>query len=484
MSSRWVKALSASSIKANLMTTTLQFNHAIQSHTGRKKKNNEDYVTFYIPEKEPELKASGGLFVLADGVGGASYGEIASKYAADMVLFEYFQHADQDIGERLVQAFLKANQDIHQYAEESGRYTKMATTLVAAAIHDNRLILANVGDSRAYLLRGGKIKQLTRDHSVVAEMVRNGEMTEEEAQISSIRNRLSRSIGGQREVVVDLFPPIPLEVGDRILLCSDGLSRYATPENLLEMAGSGNPEEVARRLIKFSNQQGGADNISVALLEMVEKAAPVKVQPGVYTKPPKIEEWQTAETVFTPNPRRGRKKKFTVKEMLIGGALILGAAGLAVGLLIFPGNNPTPKPTATVESPSMSVIDEIATMTISLSTMMPDQQTKNLESQSAVEVQPRRECLYEVKPAEDKEYAEAIYNKFNNISLPEQLNFYDPDDCKTNEASETTCSKPQINNDIGKIRPGQKLILFPIENDELGQKCLDGGGIIHILKEE
>lgn len=500
MSLKWAKALSASNTGDRQMATSLQFNHALELHIGRKKKNNEDYATFFIPEKETELQASGGLFVLADGVGGAAYGEVASKYAADLVLFEYFQNTNQEIGERLVQAFLKANQDIHQYAEESGRYTKMATTLVAASIQDNKLIIANVGDSRAYLLRGGKIKQLTRDHSVVAEMVRNGEMSEEEAQVSSIRNRLSRSIGGQREVTVDLFPPIPLEIGDRILLCSDGLSRYATAENLLGMAASGKPDEVAKRLIKFANQQGGADNISVALIEMVEKAAPAKDQHGTYAKPPKIEEWQKAETVFTPHARRGGKKKLTTKEMLIGGALVLGAAVLAVSFLMFPRNKSVPQPTAEVEPPSTIVNEEIAAMTQPLPTIMPDQAleannnqqpppvispeqpTENQESQNIAEEKSRIECLYPVKSGD------VTWNILTKFGLPtdvKELDFYLEENCSIAESNEYKCTEIDTDNSLENISPGQILVLFQIKNEEQDKLCRDNVElIVHITNED
>lgn len=456
------------------MSTLLQFNQAIQYHPGRKKKNNEDYVTFFIPEKETELKASGGLFVLADGVGGAAYGEIASKYAADTVLFEYFQNADQEIGERLVKAFLKANQDINTYAEESGHYTKMATTLVAAAIHENRLILANVGDSRAYLLRGEKIKQLTRDHSVVAEMVRNGEMSEEEAQISSIRNRLSRSIGGQREVAVDLFPPIPLEMGDRILLCSDGLSRYATAENLLGMAGSGKPEEVTGRLVRFANQQGGVDNISVALIEMVEKAVHAQAIPGAYAKPPKIEEWQTAETVFTSKAKRAKGKKLSKKEILIGGILILAVVSLVTSILLRSPGKPEPNPTPTVEAVSIGGQETNVTTIQPQPTMPPGTQ----EMQSTVEVQPQKECLYKVKPGDN---AGIIFEKF---SLKPQvlLDYYAEGDCTV--GNEIICGNPQPNTNLNEIISGQFLILFQIENEDSRLSCEQNEGIIHTKKED
>lgn len=311
------------------MPDLLQINHAQLIDRGRKKRNNEDYVTSFIPEKQADLTNNGSLFILADGVGGASLGEIASKYAADLVLHDYYHDSDLDPGERLVQAFMKANRDIYSFAEESERHTKMATTLVAALIFINKLIVANVGDSRAYLIRKGQIKQITRDHSVVAEMVRNGSMTEAEAQVSSIRNRLSRSIGGQQDVTVDLFPPIPLEIGDRILLCSDGLSRYAAPQDLVNMASNGDLKENAQRLIRFANHQGGVDNISVIIIDMVQTAIAKKPVSASIPKPPKIEEWQQAETVLIPaNTTLKRQKDFPILLIAIGLAVILGVIGV------------------------------------------------------------------------------------------------------------------------------------------------------------
>ena len=293
------------------MQNSLELNYFHLIDIGRKKKNNEDYVTCLVPEKGQDTAASGSLFVLADGVGGASLGEVASKYAADLVLHEYYKNSSMPPAERLVQSFKKASRDIHQHAEENGHYTKMATTMVAAAVYNNKLIVANVGDSRAYLIRDGQALQITKDHSVVAEMVRNGTMTKEEAQISSIRNRLSRSIGGEAKVTVDVFNPILLEIGDKILLCSDGLTRYASPDDLVKMTAEGTPEKAAQRLIRFANHQGGADNISVVLVEVVQTAAPRKADATEFDKAPRLANWQEADD-FTGQGTSQEKKKLPV----------------------------------------------------------------------------------------------------------------------------------------------------------------------------
>ena len=307
------------------MSNLFQLDYASLSDIGKRKENNEDYITFFIPEKEKEKLESGSLFVLADGVGGASRGEVASKYAADLVLFEYYQNTKDKPAERLQAAFKKASADIHSYAEETDRYTKMATTMVAAVIHNNKLIVANVGDSRAYIIRQGRIKQLTHDHSVVAEMVRNGTMTEEEAEKSSIRNRLSRSIGGEKNVEVDVFPAYDLEIGDKIILCSDGLSRYAKSEDLVRMT-EGSLKDAAERLIRFANHQGGVDNISVCLVEVVQ-IAPRERPATEFTKPPKLADWHEAETELALQGmgKKKKKKDFSALISIISIGIIIAA---------------------------------------------------------------------------------------------------------------------------------------------------------------
>jgi len=165
--------------------------------------------------------------------------------------------------------------EIYAYGHsEAGGGRAMATTLVAAVVWRERLIVANVGDSRAYLLRGGHAEQITVDHNLVGEMVQEGLMTEEEARRSKVKNRLTRSLGGRPDPKVDIFTRT-LQTGDRIVLCSDGLTRYASAEDIVRLAGEAPPEEAVQRLIDFANQQGGADNIS-AIVIAVGEAIPVE----------------------------------------------------------------------------------------------------------------------------------------------------------------------------------------------------------------
>ncbi len=231
---------------------------------GQKRSNNEDYIGFFEPVEPQEVLASGCLYVVADGVGGAAQGERASKYAVQKLLYTYYQQGDVPPADRLKNIIQEIGNDIHAYGQ-SAEGVRMATTLVAAVVWREKLIVANVGDSRAYLLRGNEAKQLTQDHSLVAEMLRNGLISEEEARESNYKDRLTRSLGGEANPKVDVFA-YDLQEGDRIVLCSDGLTRYATPEDLLRLASEGAPEEAARRLVDFANQKGGEDNISVVVV--------------------------------------------------------------------------------------------------------------------------------------------------------------------------------------------------------------------------
>ena len=300
-------------------------------HTGRRRKNNEDFVAWFEPVEQAEIEASGCLYILADGVGGADKGERASQYAAQKVLHEYYQHPNIEPADRLRQLMMQASDDIFMHAEQNGHFKRMATTMVAAIIHTGKLIIANVGDSRAYLIREGVATQLTRDHSVVGEMVANGDMTEEEAQVSKIKNRITRSIGGDADVHVDLYKPRSLQPGDKILLCSDGLTRYASREDIAQLTAEGSPKEIVERLIRFANQYGGADNISAILIAfgVVEALEPtIRIQRRPL--PPSIED--TLDTIPDFRPRSRRTPSLKVWISVFVGMLIIIAI-VVVGLL-------------------------------------------------------------------------------------------------------------------------------------------------------
>ena len=307
--------------------------------------NNEDTVAIWEPEDFGEREKNGCIYVVADGVGGAAVGERASKYAAEKVVFEFTHASDQPTGERLRRTMKQANREIFAYAEDHDM--RMATTLVAAVIRGNQLFVANVGDSRAYLIRGADVKQLTHDHSLVGERVRDGSMTEAEAQASKIKNRLTRSIGGEPEVSVDIFDPVTLKPGDKLLLCSDGLTRYALNRDLMDMTSHGSAQEIAERLVSYAKKRGGADNVSVVVAVYEPSTA---VEPTIHAPRPSD---VTLADVMQTHPVVPKYGGVSKPRPALGG-LAWGLAGMfsvvllvVVGWLIYSYAWATPTPTPT-----------------------------------------------------------------------------------------------------------------------------------------
>jgi protein phosphatase len=244
---------------------------------GRVRKNNEDC---YL------IDSSLQLFVLSDGMGGEAHGEVASNLAVQTVLTHcrqaensratpVFGESRPDVSERtnrLASAIHLANRKVFDTAASNPEQRGMGATIVAAWIDAQRLSLAHVGDSRAYLLRAGSMDQLTADHSLVAEKVRVGILTPQEADASELQSVLTRAVGTNGAVEVDTDEQVLL-VGDFLLLCSDGLTRMVTdPEIASTLLTSSTAQESADRLIDLANENGGVDNVTVVVLRVVEKS--------------------------------------------------------------------------------------------------------------------------------------------------------------------------------------------------------------------
>jgi PPM family protein phosphatase len=313
--------------------TNLKYFAACLTDVGRKRNNNEDFVSYFEAQTPEEIAQSGNLYIVADGVGGAAKGERASSFATEKLLYEYYQLPDLTPAERLKRLMREAGNHIFEYAENE-TFGRMATTMVAAVVQDGKLIVAHVGDSRAYLLRGGQARQLTRDHSLVGEMIRDGTMTEEESMHSKVKNRLTRSLGGEENVHVDVTPEIDLEPGDRILLCTDGLTRYALPGDLVQMGSHGSPVQVVKRLIGFANSRGGADNVTSLLVtvhdqdEVIEWAATAAYPRP--TLPVWAQETDESAGVVTKSLKPRRKQKYNLAIWIpasLVAFLLLGVAG-------------------------------------------------------------------------------------------------------------------------------------------------------------
>ncbi|MFC3832649.1 MULTISPECIES: PP2C family protein-serine/threonine phosphatase [Deinococcus] len=207
----------------------------------------------------------GGLYAVADGMGGHAAGELAANLALD-ALSQHYLDARSSPPVRLAEAVQAANMAVLRHAV--GEYVGMGTTLLVALIDRGAVTVAHVGDSRAYLLRRGDLYRLTEDHSWVAEQVRLGHMTEQEARDHQWRSVVSNALGGEERVRLELFG-FPAQAGDRLLLCSDGLSGVVLDHQLLELLGrSTDPDDTARALVNAANDAGGPDNITAVVVDV------------------------------------------------------------------------------------------------------------------------------------------------------------------------------------------------------------------------
>jgi protein phosphatase len=204
---------------------------------------------------------------VADGVGGADAGEVASQYASERTLHHYLQStATESRGLRLVEAMQAANTDLRRLAADRDDSRRMATTMVAAVVEEGRAYVANVGDSRAYRWRGGALEQVTRDQSLVARLVEEGALTAEEAINYPYKNVILYSIGSEKRPPIDLYD-VALEPGDLLLLCSDGLTRHVDDSEIAAILGREQPPASAETLVHMARERGGEDNITVAIVQ-------------------------------------------------------------------------------------------------------------------------------------------------------------------------------------------------------------------------
>jgi serine/threonine protein phosphatase PrpC len=241
---------------------------------GAVRENNEDKFDFLEPARDSELAGKGRLYGVADGMGGHSAGQIASELALKTVIRSYFGDQSTRIDSSLYYAISEANELIYDTAQMIPDRRDMGTTLTLGVIYEDRLIVAHTGDSRAYLLRNGVIEQITQDHSWVAEQVSLGALTLEQAQMSPFRNIITRSIGTQPSVEPDFYS-VDLQIGDRLLLCSDGLTAHLDADDIQRLAGSfsalaAGPSVTAMKLVEIANERGGRDNITVLIIDVID----------------------------------------------------------------------------------------------------------------------------------------------------------------------------------------------------------------------
>jgi len=241
-------------------TAVLHFLAAAVTDRGRKRPSNEDAFGYSIED---------GIYLVCDGMGGAAAGEIASSLAVDEVLTLVAQRVNGGAAARpeiVEEAIVAANEAIYSRAQRNQRLSGMGTTLAALSVAESQAWVFNIGDSRCYRLRNGRIEQLTLDHSLVEEQVRAGRMSPAEARRSPLKNVITRALGTQARVTADVFP-VETVPGDLFLLCTDGLTRELDDEAIAHLLDDEEPlDELCARLVEQAKKAGGHDNITCLLV--------------------------------------------------------------------------------------------------------------------------------------------------------------------------------------------------------------------------
>jgi len=245
------------------------------SDVGTNRSNNEDFCAHYIEAPDAVL------FAVADGVGGYEGGEVASNMAIEVTLRSYRESPREwGASKRLHRAVQTANIEVYNFALTVPELRRMATTMTAVAIENGVLNAAHIGDCRLYLLRAGKMTQMSKDHTVVGERVRLGLMSEERARTHPERSALLRSLGRELIASVDRIT-MPLRKNDELFLCSDGLYNVMDPTEIVRLTRKFSPEDACAKLIRNANERGTADNLTIAHFRQLAETAQADPAGGI-----------------------------------------------------------------------------------------------------------------------------------------------------------------------------------------------------------
>lgn len=291
---------------------------AALSHRGLMRRENQDFAyAGEVPGAEGWQ-----LLAVADGVGGHARGEWASQRAVQLVANGLAGLlADRDPADALREAVTMANAQVHHEARAIG-CAGAATTFAAALVRDGQAWWVNVGDSRVYALAGGRLRQLSADHSWVAEQVRAGAMRPDDARTHGKRNVVTRTVGFEPYVLPDVDGPVALGPGDALLLCSDGLHGPVDETCMQATAAELDPQFAVGRLVELANEAGGPDNITVVIGRVIQEPEPAA-------------ETNIVDTVRTEPPPRKRRRRRWLFPLISGLMAVAGGGGATAAALVF-----------------------------------------------------------------------------------------------------------------------------------------------------
>ena len=309
----------------------MELTYAELSSPGPARENNEDYVGFWQPETLEEKRGRGAVAVLADGVGGMQSGEVASRLAVETALKTFREAPGEQTAQHLItQMFNAANVAVYDKGLENQGKARMATTLTVVVLRNNEITVGNVGDSRAYLVRKATIKQLSTDHTYIGMQQKFGLISEQEAKTSENRSILTRSVGSEPVIRVDVENALVFK-GDKVVLCSDGLYAHVADSEIADIVSRLSPAQACRQLVALAEQRGTDDNLSVQVLQIneVEKVA-------LYRGVAMYQETADPTTKYALRPGQVLDNRFQILETISrsGMATIFKATDLNTNLAV------------------------------------------------------------------------------------------------------------------------------------------------------
>ena len=271
---------------------------AAATDTGMRRANNQDCHTSVRASHATAWRSRGHVFMVADGMGAHAVGELASKMACDLIPHTYLKARAGTPSEAITKAFREVSSLIYSRASANRDFQGMGTTCSALVLLPEGALISHVGDSRVYRFRRDRIDQFSFDHSLVWELVRRNHLTSEQASVSVPKNVITRSLGPEVDIEVDIEGPLAVEIGDVFLICSDGLSGPVEDPEIGAFAGNFHPRDACRYLISLANLRGGLDNITVQIVRI-----------GQWIDPDSAEV-QNEETREPGNDRKGDRQSF------------------------------------------------------------------------------------------------------------------------------------------------------------------------------